>query len=936
MPISTGYWYQDRYFRFCSSHTAIPSGNFTSSISSGAGKLEYYRVWWGTSAVYTMPMAGDSPTGELKWGASYYSLSPSTHADQQGIPIPIPSGFNLALKPAILLSVTLNRDSWYFHCASYNGDNEISTSVVLGPYFFNGAPSPITDLAVTPSIVEEGSVVLTWTAPTADATFSNITSGKYYLKYNGTIILNDNIFNASPGLIITTGSFSPGEKHTRVITGLNPGQPYCFAVKTEDNAQNVSEYIMYVVQLAAKVAKISVTDVAPKTFYASKDYSSYALVTIQTQDSGNNPLKLAANSVVYLYSDSSKGSFSKDLVDWTPSPGSVQLLKGEYLKQFYYADEQSGAPVISCDEFPDLSWAVGTTSLTVIPGLATAFRVTHAGSGVIQRDSINGTIEAVDEFGNRSDKYLGNIISTSTPGEQRINPSTNTFLPEDLGLKNVVFTNNYIAGPAYARVEEATDETYKDAYFYDTNTGWAVGDKGSIRKTGNGGTSWISQVYGTTTARGLFSVHFPAGYVSTGWAAGKSGLIVRTTDSGMSWSEQASGTAEDLNTVFFISPAIGFAAGTSGKIIKTTNGGTTWANSSTGISGAPELTSIYIIGASSVGWVVGKGGAVYQTTDNGASWVNQSALFPGLAAKDLFSVKFMDFDAAMGFVTGSSGAIYKTSNSGAAWAQQTSLTSQIIYDIDFNDPNAGITAGAGGALLRTADGGTTWVVGNSTKTFYAASFRTNAFVLGTDGCILKSADQGQTWTKFAMQGISDPLYWNGTVLTPVSATTKPLVQGKSAQDICLFGVRTHYGDLCTWRGLTVQKTGTVTDDAVGVRLYRDNGDRLFNKNNDAFKAQGTFSAGISSLTFSDETVTQSTGYYFIVYDVSFTAKVGETLGLTIPQDAFSYRIGDIPFARNNLPYTFNPSIIVPSSTTIIISYSDLSGNYAPGGISSAT
>ncbi len=62
---------------------------------------------------------------------------------------------------------------------------------------------------------------------------------------------------------------------------------------------------------------------------------------------------------------------------------------------------------------------------------------------------------------------------------------------------------------------------------------------------------------------------------STGYEAGNYGTILKTTDGGSSWISQSSGTTENLNSVSFLNAATGFIAGGQNAwvILKTTNRG---------------------------------------------------------------------------------------------------------------------------------------------------------------------------------------------------------------------------------------------------------------------------------------------------------------------------------------------------------------------------
>jgi len=78
--------------------------------------------------------------------------------------------------------------------------------------------------------------------------------------------------------------------------------------------------------------------------------------------------------------------------------------------------------------------------------------------------------------------------------------------------------------------------------FIDQNTGWAIGQGGTILKTTNAGSTWITQSNGTINL--LNSVSFAD--VNNGLIAGWGGMIIKTTNGGTTWFLQNSGTTYDL------------------------------------------------------------------------------------------------------------------------------------------------------------------------------------------------------------------------------------------------------------------------------------------------------------------------------------------------------------------------------------------------------
>jgi hypothetical protein len=99
-----------------------------------------------------------------------------------------------------------------------------------------------------------------------------------------------------------------------------------------------------------------------------------------------------------------------------------------------------------------------------------------------------------------------------------------------------------------------------------------VGGGGTILRTTDGGTTWMSQSSGTKNY--LYGVFFTDS--NRGTAVGVGGTILRTTDGGATWMSQSSGTTNNLYGVFFTDFNKGTAVGSGGTILSTFTGGTTW------------------------------------------------------------------------------------------------------------------------------------------------------------------------------------------------------------------------------------------------------------------------------------------------------------------------------------------------------------------------
>jgi len=138
-------------------------------------------------------------------------------------------------------------------------------------------------------------------------------------------------------------------------------------------------------------------------------------------------------------------------------------------------------------------------------------------------------------------------------------------------------------------------------YFVNDNTGWVTGYSqhpavNYIKKTINGGNSWISQlVFALAAGRAVYSTYFINS--NTGWAAGSeyvnSSFILKTTNGGASWVTQTSQTyTYPLTSIFFVNENYGWSVGTNGRMLRTTDGGGTITGLETISSNIPDSYSL--------------------------------------------------------------------------------------------------------------------------------------------------------------------------------------------------------------------------------------------------------------------------------------------------------------------------------------------------------
>ena len=221
-----------------------------------------------------------------------------------------------------------------------------------------------------------------------------------------------------------------------------------------------------------------------------------------------------------------------------------------------------------------------------------------------------------------------------------------------------------------------SDARLNDVCFVDSRHGWAVGDRGVIWSTEDGGRNWRLQPSGVTCSLG--AVCFCDEHL--GWAAGgfshpythtSTGVLLTTRDGGRTWDGNSNLMLPALRRLGFFDPQHGWAVGSASAIYPsgvfvTDDGGRRWRplpggtgwlaaalldprtgalagrNGSLAVvhrgqievlrSDQPSLQNLVQMRlvAPAHGWLVGDGGLVRMTDDLGSTWrAPAGALPPG-------------------------------------------------------------------------------------------------------------------------------------------------------------------------------------------------------------------------------------------------------------------------------------------------------------------
>jgi photosystem II stability/assembly factor-like uncharacterized protein len=318
-----------------------------------------------------------------------------------------------------------------------------------------------------------------------------------------------------------------------------------------------------------------------------------------------------------------------------------------------------------------------------------------------------------------------------------------------------------VAAIARAQPEASPKEMLPDAEltavtFVDADRGWAVGDRGVIWHTSDGGRAWKLQESGTTCR--LEAIQFldaDNGFAVGGWTQPYThethGVALRTRDGGNSWQNTPDLTLPGLKHVRFFDARQGWALGDGSPlypsgVFHSEDGGRTWSpvpkGASTGwatgdfrdaksgavagldgglgivtsqeirASRTPNLGPRYLqrllLSGQTGGWLVGDGGLVLTTSDSGFTWTAPPSPLPDIAASE-FDFRALAVRGSNVWIAGAPGTcVVHSPDGGKTW--QTFRTEQTapLRGLWFIDEYRGWAVGSLGTILHTRDGGQTW------------------------------------------------------------------------------------------------------------------------------------------------------------------------------------------------------------------------------------
>ncbi len=249
--------------------------------------------------------------------------------------------------------------------------------------------------------------------------------------------------------------------------------------------------------------------------------------------------------------------------------------------------------------------------------------------------------------------------------------------------------------------------------------------------------------------------------VRQGWAVGDRGVVWHTDDGGLQWRRQASGATSPLSTVWFHNEKLGWAAGgftrpythaSAGVVLTTRDGGQTWTPVPQLV--LPALRRIGFFDARH-GWALACRSAMYpsgafMTADGGRNW----RPLPGDSGAGWLAADFLDPRTGVLAGRNATAALVRGGQSEAVRAGGVDLRSWTQWRLQ--PSGAGWAVGDGGLIAATNDLGTTLHVFSHLPVaaryfdFAALAVRgPNCWIAGSPGTrVFHTADAGRTWEAF--------------------------------------------------------------------------------------------------------------------------------------------------------------------------------------------
>jgi photosystem II stability/assembly factor-like uncharacterized protein len=297
-----------------------------------------------------------------------------------------------------------------------------------------------------------------------------------------------------------------------------------------------------------------------------------------------------------------------------------------------------------------------------------------------------------------------------------------------------------------------------DVFFWDAQTGWAVGEKGTILHTDDGGETW--QWQDSPVDGSLEHVVFVDAQM--GWIAyprwNDASVLLQTQDGGRTWVERSLPFQNDYDMIW--ADANNGWLVSSRQVFHSSDGGETWQEQS-----LPQQDQRWEFIASVDDrhvWATTRD-VILHTDDGGVTWTSYP-LAQALSETPVYLEDLVFVDAQTGWAILGDNTIAHTTDGGQTWQAQYTEDGSRIYQLDFEDARTG-WAWNSDIMWRTTDGGATWEKHEMTPwnrrdvTFLDKrhAWAVGGWMIGPRSTIAYSDDGGVTWQLWDQHIVVPPL-----------------------------------------------------------------------------------------------------------------------------------------------------------------------------------
>jgi photosystem II stability/assembly factor-like uncharacterized protein len=270
-------------------------------------------------------------------------------------------------------------------------------------------------------------------------------------------------------------------------------------------------------------------------------------------------------------------------------------------------------------------------------------------------------------------------------------------------------------GASWVQAEVPTTVMLTRVFFYDDKIGWAVGHDGNVMHSRDGGVHWELQRDGVADQVQINEAR--AGRAAQQVDKLREQLTTVSEEERESL-EEALGEAEwamdnarevldapiyapPLMDVWFATPEQGWASGAYGVLLHTANGGRDWADRSYKVDNPDELHLNGVSGGPDGQlYLASEWGTIFVSGNNGETWSPMDSGYDG----SFFGVITNPATGTV-FAYGLLGTIYRSVDKGETWEELDSGVQASLFGAAFSPDGALVLVGQGGTATRTDDDG---------------------------------------------------------------------------------------------------------------------------------------------------------------------------------------------------------------------------------------